>query len=166
MPTPFEQSYREIPLTRGHVAIVSPEDFSFLSQWKWFSSYAPNPRRFYAVRWERLESGKRVAIRMHREILGLRHDDKRLGDHRNHDTLDNRRGNLRISTKSQNNCNRKHQTNNTLGFKGVSKTPYGFRARIRIDRKTIALGTRRTPEAAYALYCEAAIRLHGEFACI
>jgi hypothetical protein len=42
------------------------------------------------------------AVYLHRQILGLRQDDPRKGDHINGDTLDNRRANLRIVTVAEN----------------------------------------------------------------
>lgn len=47
-----------------------------------------------------------VAIRMHREILGLAAGDGRHTDHINRDKLDNRRANLRVVTAAQNMQNR------------------------------------------------------------
>jgi hypothetical protein len=44
----------------------------------------------------------RTDILMHRLILGLERGDRRQGDHRNGDRLDNRRENLRIVTNAQN----------------------------------------------------------------
>jgi len=68
---------------------------------------------FYAVR---NQDGK--TILMAREILQC--DSERV-DHENHDTLDNRDGNLRPATPGQNGANQGRHINNTSGYKGVSK---------------------------------------------
>ena len=69
-------------------------------------------------------------------------------DHINGDTLDNRRENLRVVTKSDNLRNRKFGPSNKSGLRGVIKTKYGWRAKIH-------LGTFNTKEEAYAAYREA-----------
>ena len=87
-------------------------------------------------------------------------------DHKNLNKLDNRRENLRIATRGQNNCNKTKYKNNTSGFKGVSfhKKAQKYRARISIDGKQKFLGYFVTAEAAHQAYKQAAIQHHGEFA--
>lgn len=46
---------------------------------------------------------------MHRFLLGLKPGDKRVGDHINGDTLDNRRKNLRACTASEHSINTKQR---------------------------------------------------------
>ncbi len=162
MPTP-EEEYRTIPLTRGQAAIVDAVDYQRLMTRKWSARLDKHTGTFYALGAIVHSNGVHETLLMHREILGLKKGDKRQGDHRNHDTLDNRRANLRIASHSENARNRpKHACND--GLKGVSKRKDRYQAHIRVNGKLIHLGTRDTAEAAYALYCEAAIRLHGEFA--
>ncbi len=86
-------------------------------------------------------------------------------DHRNHDTLDNRRQNLRPATMEQNNQNRRIQKAKQVHFKGVVASQNKWRARIRANGKIFNLGTFPTPEDAHMAYVTAAQRLHGEFAC-
>ena len=89
-------------------------------------------------------------------------------DHRNGNGLDNRRSNLRVATRSQNNAN-KEQSNST-GFRGVFKDKGAFRAQIAGDRaaigrsKTIHLGTYSSAELAARAYDRAALERFGEFA--
>lgn len=87
-------------------------------------------------------------------------------DHRDTDRSNNRWGNLRLATTSQNKANMGKRADNTSGFKGVRWYPptkrwvaaIGFQG----TRKTI--GYFATPEAAHAAYCAEASRLFGEFA--
>ena len=65
----------------------------------------------------RARPGGGKMISMHREIAGAR--DGEDVDHRNRDSLDNRRRNLRKCTKSQNGANRPAQRDNSSGYKGV-----------------------------------------------
>ena len=163
MTTP-EPSYRTIQLTQGQVALVSAHRFEELNAFKWRAAWSPTTQSFYATRTVRLPSGRRKTLGMNRAILGLDFGNKLHAEHENHDTLDNRDENLRVATRSQNNCNRRIQINNTSGFKGVSRNNKKWKAEIMKDRESLYLGTFSTPQEAYAAYCLAAKQLHGDFA--
>lgn len=118
MPSPYTPLYREIPLTKGQVALVDAEDFEWLNQWKWSVRFDKSTGCFYAQRYA-YSGGVKQNIIMARLILGLEKGDLRQADHVDTgNTLDNRRFNLRIATQSQNNANRRIGRNNTSGFKG------------------------------------------------
>lgn len=87
-------------------------------------------------------------------------------DHREVTPADNRWQNIRDATASQNQWNRPKPKTNTSGFKGVSwHKKYGrWIASIRVHGCLHYLGAFANPEEAHAAYCEAAARLHGEFA--
>jgi len=87
-------------------------------------------------------------------------------DHINGDKVDNRIGNLRAVTASQNQHNRKINSNSTSGYKGVSyyKHKNKWCARIRLENKRIELGYYKTPEEADAVVRKAREELHGSFA--
>jgi hypothetical protein len=87
-------------------------------------------------------------------------------DHENTIKHDNRWCNLREATKTQNKENTSKYKNNKCGLKGVSyhKSTGKYRASISIDKRSKHLGLRDTPEEAFELYKEAAIKYHGEFA--
>lgn len=85
-----------------------------------------------------------------------------LGDHKNGDGLDNRRENLRVATKGQNNVNR--PVKNATGFRGVSRRPRYFVAYICIDGRGFHLGCFKTPEQAARAFDAAALAHWGEFA--
>lgn len=89
-----------------------------------------------------------------------------MSDHINGNTLDNRRSNLRVVTRTQNNQNVTIRKHNKSGYKGVSleKKTGRWVAVIQANNKRIHLGTFDTPEEAYAAYCEAAKKYHGKFA--
>ena len=63
-------------------------------------------------------------------------------DHINHDLLDNRKSNLRVTTKSQNQMNNKLAKNNTSGVTGVSycKESGKWVSYIHLYNKRITLG--------------------------
>lgn len=85
-------------------------------------------------------------------------------DHINGDKADNRAWNLRTATKSQNQWNKAVSSNNTSGYKGVRRSRSRWRAQIRKHGKRYDLGTYGTRKEAYQAYCDAAHRLHGNFA--
>lgn len=87
-------------------------------------------------------------------------------DHIDGNGLNNRRENLRLATLGQNQQNRRRNKNSTSKYKGVSwhVRVKKWQARIGIDCCRVHLGYFDTPEAAYAAYCEAAKRYHGDFA--
>lgn len=93
-------------------------------------------------------------------------DDLTKVDHENHDTLDNRKSNLRPATQGENLCNRGKQSNNTSGYKGVSwcSSKGKYRANITIAGKTTFLGYADTPEEGSVLYANAVEKFHGKFA--
>jgi hypothetical protein len=158
---------KRIPLTRGQFAIVDDEDFDWLNGYKWYADWNNCTQSFYARRNGVKPDGKRYAIRMHREILGLRFKDKRKGDHiKTGKTLDNRRLNLRVATTQQNGFNQTNHSNNRLGLKGVSfhKHIRRFQAQIRIKGKVKCLGYYPKAKEAARAYDRGALRYHGQFA--
>jgi len=99
---------RTLPISHGYTVLVDDEDYAWLSQWQWTASQSRD--RVYASRQQR--SGREQHhIYMHREILGITDAGFHvLGDHINHDTLDNRRENLRVVNRTQNTQNRSGAT--------------------------------------------------------
>ena len=160
--------YREIPLTKGQVAIVDADNYEWLNQWKWQAGWRPAISGYYAQRASPMVNGiSRHTIFMHRQILGLQPGDPLQADHKDPSlTLMNTRENLRIASRSQQQHNQKCPRNNKCGFKGVTydKARHQFKAHIRVGGKVKSLGYRRTAEDAHALYCEAAAKYRGEFA--
>lgn len=108
------------------------------------------------------------AFLAHRLAWQIFHGSAPIGeiDHKNRIKDDNRIGNLRLATHSQNQCNSGKYRNNTSGFKGVNfhRRAQKWRAYIQVDGRLKHLGYFRTPELAHVAYCNAAAEQHGEFA--
>lgn len=87
-------------------------------------------------------------------------------DHINGDRADNRIANLRPCTNQQNQRNRRPNPKaSNGGLKGAMRAQNGrWQARIKVNDKTIHLGTFTTVLEAHTAYVEAAERLFGEFA--
>ena len=166
---PLDTSYRLIPLTQGQNAIVDALDFEWLSKYNWYAQWCECTQSFYARRHLPTTNEKRPILPMHREILGCSPAEE--GDHKNHDTLDNRRNNLRKCTRAENIRNREMHRCNKSGFKGVSRVRNGrgtlcstWRAVIRKDRKRVHIGCFATAKEAAAAYDQAAKTYFGDFA--
>lgn len=87
-------------------------------------------------------------------------------DHINRNKLDNRKANLRIATRSQNNANRRSFKNSSSIYKGVhwNKKSGLWEAAIRKNNRTITLGMYEDEIAAASAYNAYARKLWGEFA--
>jgi hypothetical protein len=143
----------------SYVALVDDEDYERISAISW------------NVRIDR-KNGCPYAVGggtwMHREVMGLERGNPNEVDHRDtRATLDNRKQNLRVCTRSENNCNRGMRCDNSSGIKGVSADPHKpgyWKAQIMKNKRAYNLGSFLDKEDAVRVYAEAAHRLHGEFA--
>lgn len=107
----------------NHIATttIDAEDVNKIRYTKWklsVSGYVQHTPKFVGT-----------SKHMHREILGT----DQFVDHINHNTLDNRKCNLRIVTKSQNAMNQ--------NIKGVKHNGSKWCAHIKINQKMLNLGT-------------------------
>lgn len=106
---------KEILLTQGQVAKVSDEDYEELSKYKWYAARDHHAHNFYAGRGCCID-GKWKNVKMHRVVMGAQVGE--IVDHRNHDTLDNQRGNLRICTDAENKRNQRPRRGSSI-YKGI-----------------------------------------------
>lgn len=159
-------AYVMVKLTQGQWCSVDIDDwFGGLADRKWHAQWSKSNRSYYAgsISWRR--EGPQRSIRMSRMVLGLDEFSDLIADHRDRDTLNNRRSNLRACTTNGNARNKNKQRTNASGFIGVSwfKQVGKWRAYIG-DGKPIHLGLFETPVEAAKARDAAAIRIHGQFA--
>ena len=126
-----------VELSQGQVARVDSSDLPLIAGHKWYALWHPDTRSYYASGNVNV-GGKRTTIYMHRLITGAPKGMK--VDHENHDTLDNRRFNLRICTNQQNMENRRGaNVNSKTGIRGVSVHrchPTGLQYVARVHKPT------------------------------
>ena len=154
---------KEIQLTHGKVCIVDDEDFERLSKQKWHVTR--NGATFYARGAIRQKDNRWRCILMHRFILNIS-DKSVFVDHKNRDTLDNRKENLRLCSPAQNSWNRQGKNQSTSVFKGVSwyKRWPSWKVQIWDCGKVLHLGYFKDEVLAAKAYDEKAKEIHGEFA--
>ena len=150
---------KRIPLTQGKFAIVDDNMFEYLNQWKWYYSigYAKRDCCCPLIK-------QRRRLYMHRQIMSC---PQGLDiDHKNHDTLNNQRLNLRVCTRNQNCQNRDKRENCASIYKGVSRNnrTEKWNARIILNGKKKHLGYFDNEIEAAKAYDEAAKELFGEYA--
>ncbi len=148
----------QIRLTQNRVAIIDSLDWDKVKDYSWSAHRASN-FVFYAE--AKALDGSDKLVKMHHLILAVPKGME--CDHKDLNGLNNTRKNLRLATKAQNRMNRKMQTNNKSGYKGVDRIRGRFVARIRFNKHLHHLGTFNTVEEAYAAYCKAGKELFGEF---
>jgi len=147
---------KKIRLTQDQHTLVDDEDYAWLMQWPWHAAWNWNTLSYYVRRKGRKSDEERcgLLIYMHREILGLKREDPREADHIHHDTLDNRRSELRIVTRRENLSNKRCGTSKYTGV-SLNKEGKKWEARIHSNRKQRYIGVFDTEEEARDAYQEA-----------
>jgi hypothetical protein len=151
-----------ISLSRGMVTVVDDEDYDYLMQWSWHAMKSGT--RFYASGSQSYPDRTVEHFLMHRVIMKAAIGE--FIDHVNRDSLDNRKENLRSCTQGQNLMNSSIRSDNTSGFKGVSKTRQGdkWRATIQVNGASRQVGVFQTSKEAAEAYDRSATEHFGPFA--
>lgn len=133
---------REIPLggkkAAGRSALVSDEDYEYLSQFKWYMSYGYVVRTHYPGFWR----DGHYRVHMHRDIMGFERHDPRQVDHINMNRIDNRRENLREATNALNRQNQVSNRGASSIYRGVDylKEKDMWRAQVGHQGRNFHLG--------------------------
>jgi len=160
----------QIRLTKNQVAVVDEiDDAAILALGSWCCNASG-----YAVHYYTDANDKPKMLNMHRlvmeRILGTPIPPSLQVDHISRETdgilarLNNRRANLRLATRSQNQANKGRSVNNTSAYKGVSFNRGKWEARIKYDGRRLHLGRFEDPVIAAMMYDAATRVLNQAFA--
>ena len=138
---------------------IDGESFEKINKYTWYIQKIG--KNYYVAS---RTSGKFVY--MHRLIMG--YPENKCIDHINGNGLDNRIENMRICTHAENQRNQRIQKPKSSKYKGVyfNKQYKKYMSKIMINNKTINLGIFDNELDAAKAYNEAALKYHGEFACL
>ena len=148
------------PLRAGLLTVlVSDVDYERCRGYRWRGDDTGASGKPY-IKTDIVRDDVRTTMYLHRFITGC--PPAYRTDHRDNDTLNNQRPNLRITTHDQNNSNRSSW--GSSGYKGVSRVRHRFRARITIEHEEKHLGYYASVIDAAEAYDKAAHQLFGEYA--
>lgn len=139
--------------SNGYKFYFDKEDFDKIKDYCWYKG-----SKGYL-----LANINHTSIRLHRLLLN---EPNLPIDHINHKVNDNRKCNLRVCTYSENNYNRRIQSNNTSGVVGIcwhNKSKKWF-ARITVNKETISLGLFDDLEEAKEARKKAEVKYFKDFA--
>lgn len=157
------QELYAIQLPSGHTAFVDADARELVDQYRWFALVCPHTT--YVRGYLRGDAGRtsREWVVLHRLLIAP--PDGFDVDHRDRNGLNNRRANLRVCTRSQNNGNTR-RTPSRSGYRGVSwHSQMGkWRAHINLSDRQRYLGLFLDPWEAAQAYNVAALEQWGEFA--
>ena len=167
---------REIPLAgkngTGRVAVVDDHDYPMVAAHRWCVQVSRYGGREWPYAVATIAGDQ---VRMHRLLSAA--ENGQTVDHRNGNTLDNRRENLRAASKLQQMWNRRPNKSmdgrpRRSQFKGVEyggfseHTRRPWRARITVGGRKVSLGRFETEWEAAREYNSAAREHFGEFAAL
>lgn len=142
-------------------AIVDAENFDLVKNKKWHLDDNSKGHRYVV-------SSKHPPDRiyLHELILGCKTTRRLQADHINHDTLDNRKINLRLCSEAENQYNKIKKKNTTSDFKGVHwcKRKLRWCATISLNSRKKFLGYFHDEIEAAKAYNAAARFYYGPFA--
>ncbi len=154
---------KELPLTRGMVALIDDADYEKVCGFKYRISKSPGGP-FYAIRNTSRSLGPRRGIYLHQDLLPVPAGFE--VHHINGDGLDCQRKNLEKRTPAQNIQGRqKKRPNCTSRYRGVRQAKSGrWEAALQPTNAYFHLGRYDTEEEAARAYDRKATEVFGRFA--
>ena len=127
--------------------IIDLDDFDKIINfpYTWYAKYSVNAKGYYACASQYIPELKHArTVLMHQFIMGIDRTAREFNvDHQNHNTLDNRKENLRITNVPNNSKNReKRNNNNKSGYRNVcwDKSYKQWKVQLQVNGKNAILG--------------------------
>lgn len=141
----------------GNKFYFDMEDYDKIKDYTWLE-HIDKKRKYSSVETRDFETDK--IVKMHQIVF------EKYCDHKDRNTLNNRKYNLRSSSFSENSINQKIQNNNTSGFIGVSwhRVINKWTVNISANKKQIYIGSFDNKHDAIVARLRAEREYHGEFA--
>lgn len=120
--------------------LIDKEDVDKVKRYTWHASYQKDIANYYIETNKKISGGKFMLF-LHRYLMDAK--DSLTIDHINHNTLDNRKLNLRVCSQKENNLNQAElRRNNKTGYRNISwqKSCEKYIVTLMIDGKNKTIG--------------------------
>ena len=131
----------------------------------WHAKLSTSNNEWYAI--ASIHGEKQTTIQLQMYIMDLDGGHNEVADHINHDTLDNRRSNLRVINNGENLQNRKGRNrNNQSGYRNVayiSSDKHPYRVQLMVNGRNKILGKFDDADEAGIFAAEMRHKYYGEY---
>lgn len=153
---------KKIYTSKREEILVDDADYEWLNSFRWHLK--KSREKYYPTRgiYDPVTQNTK-SMKMSRMIMDA--PKGILVDHRNGDTMDHTRGNLRLATNSENGFNSRIPTHNTSGYKWIcwDKSRSKWHVSTKLNQKKINVGRFDTLEEAIQAVQDKILPLMGEF---
>jgi hypothetical protein len=154
-----------------HECLIDAEDFDKINSFRgrWYAFLQKDTQCYYGRNSKYIKPNIEEHIvaseSIHNIVMNFIQNDSEFVDHIDHNTLDNRKKNLRIISFSENSKNRRSRnSNNKTGYRNVCLVDGWYIVQLQIDRKNKILGKFKNVHKAGKFAKEMRIKYYGEFA--